>query len=766
MRCKKANTDQEVELRVYANGKLCDEYDLIRASTTGSDTVECFIPVDLGDQLTIRGTHSASYLQGSFHVLADGSFVGNKTNDYSKNGTIKVHNKAGVKFESLLSAPKEPSHTSELPAEKVIEGSLHVKDMDDDSETTSSSQEVAEIGVGSLAIVVSMSQQSEITYTNDYKSITCGERSMARDTVMTGGIPPTYECEFKITNDNPSKRTQNLLKKHMRQDRFGDKPWATFIFYYRTHADTVHELEPYIGTFVQGAVEGKKSKGKESKKDDEDASSLFLGHASSRRSTPVPTTSTMSPPAPESSFATSPLQPSSGPLTPVRHDHYDFPTPCSSSKKKLMGQSFVLPATSTPTLGIPLGRDEGVSPFNADSAKYNKELARMHAADSPTKSQLLKGRIVALSDRSGDELMETIDDAQTFLSTQFTHPRAAPVAHMTSSTTNKDCDDVEGQVNVPYMEGAMRHVEGEPLSPLKKAHTLENSNVPVSPPTLLKNREDNNMRSSQSSSRARSQSAEDEEEVTCQVTVEDIQDRIPAEGISIAALRESFGPVLVPQNKTAARTFLNLVKTAATPRDGKYFLKTESSFQKSSRPILSPEKQSEAPTGTQGSDIVNMVAATASDIVASGRAHSKPAKDETRADSPEKVEHVQSSIPAKWSADSMATSRELTPNPKRGCPGIDDAKTVQMLRKLEDNRKRKTISQEAFGKQEDAKEEAVRLLEDAKERRHAMLQQQLDRDDAEYEEMEQRREKLAEAEREAVTASQKIEDAIRAGSME
>ncbi|KAK3670110.1 hypothetical protein LTR78_010050 [Recurvomyces mirabilis] len=230
MRCNKPGTDQEVELRVYANGKLCDKYDLVKPSTVGSDTDQCFIPVNPGDQLTIRGTHPGSYLQGSFHVLADGSFLGNKTNDYSKNGTIKVHNKAGIKFESLLNAPKEPSHTSELPPEKVVEGSLHIKDMNDGSETISSSQEAAEIGVGSLAVIVSMSQRAESTYTNDYKNITRGERTVARETVMTGGIPPTYECEFKLTNDNPSKRTQNLLKKHMRQDRFGERPWATLIF--------------------------------------------------------------------------------------------------------------------------------------------------------------------------------------------------------------------------------------------------------------------------------------------------------------------------------------------------------------------------------------------------------------------------------------------------------------------------------------------------------------------------------------------------------
>ncbi|KAK3670109.1 hypothetical protein LTR78_010049 [Recurvomyces mirabilis] len=509
--------------------------------------------------------------------------------------------------------------------------------------------------------------------------------------------------------------------------------------------DTVHEVEPYVGTFIRGMVEGKKSKGKSGKKDDEDASSIFLGDASSHRLTPVPTTSAKPSPTHQSSFATSPPQPSSEPNTPVRHDRYDFLTPsspskaCPSGKKKLMGQSLILPPDSTPTPEIPLGRDEGAIRSSADFAKYNKELARLRAADSPTKSQLSSGRNIALSDRLGNELMETVDDAQTPPSTPFTHPRAAPVAHMTSSTTEEHCDDVEELVNVPNAEGAVRHVEGEPLLPVQTASSLENPNVPDNRPTSLEHRQDHNMRSSQSSSRAPSQSAEDEAEElrTCQVTVEDIRARLPAEGITIAALRESFGPELVPQNKVAARTFLHLIKTAATPKDGKYYLKTTASSQRSSQPAPSPVKQSEAPSRTEGSDIVSLVANAASDKAASGQAQSEPTDEVSRTSRSLKIESTASSVPVKRQAD-------IT----------------------QQNCKTKAAEEEAIELDSRVPEEHECVREDLEERELAMLQQKLNDDDEEHKQRMQVREQQAETLRQVNEAIRRAEEAIRAGSVE
>ncbi|TKA60980.1 hypothetical protein B0A55_11363, partial [Friedmanniomyces simplex] len=60
MKCHRPGTDQSLELSVFANGMVCEEYELQASSITDPSVVSCFIPVEEGDELTIRGTFTGS----------------------------------------------------------------------------------------------------------------------------------------------------------------------------------------------------------------------------------------------------------------------------------------------------------------------------------------------------------------------------------------------------------------------------------------------------------------------------------------------------------------------------------------------------------------------------------------------------------------------------------------------------------------------------------------------------------------------------------
>ncbi|KAF2769291.1 hypothetical protein EJ03DRAFT_351439 [Teratosphaeria nubilosa] len=247
MKVHKPNPDQTVEFQVLANGMPCAEY-LVSERNTGSNIVECFIPVAKGDQLTLFGTFSGSCLHAAFDVLADGTFVADEE-----------------------SKGQEAGRTSVFASDRVVEGDLHVRTLREDISGYGIWK--GDLGVGSLAVIVSLSQDPREGYHEKYASKTVGAWATGcADELEDGGIAPEFELEHKVTNEDVSKTRQTKHRRHFEQTRFGKHPWVKLVFHYRskeaiaragckTDVGEAHALEPLVDpqSFVRGSMETKKA---------------------------------------------------------------------------------------------------------------------------------------------------------------------------------------------------------------------------------------------------------------------------------------------------------------------------------------------------------------------------------------------------------------------------------------------------------------------------------------------------------------------------
>jgi hypothetical protein len=72
MKCKTPSTDQNLEIIGYANGKWCVESG---SPSNHLSTFECFILVEIDDNLLVGGEFNGSVLFDTLNVLANGAFV-------------------------------------------------------------------------------------------------------------------------------------------------------------------------------------------------------------------------------------------------------------------------------------------------------------------------------------------------------------------------------------------------------------------------------------------------------------------------------------------------------------------------------------------------------------------------------------------------------------------------------------------------------------------------------------------------------------------
>ncbi|KAK5132549.1 hypothetical protein LTR08_008866 [Meristemomyces frigidus] len=266
MKCHKPNTDQELEITVLANGVPCDEYALRSTGNSSLDSdpnvLECFVAVSEGDQLTLSGAFTGSVLHASFDVLADGSFLGDKRIEGPKTGLLKYYKKRKLDVKKIFDL-----QVMEFATDTIVEGNMHVKALREDYQGSPLNVEAKALGVGSLALVCSLNQDTTENYAEPYPSSACGDWALrGQEDVTDGGIGPTFEMEVKVTDDDVSKTRQQKHKRHLAQTRFGVKPWAKFIFHYRSRsaideagceersADS-QALEPGDDTFVHATVE-------------------------------------------------------------------------------------------------------------------------------------------------------------------------------------------------------------------------------------------------------------------------------------------------------------------------------------------------------------------------------------------------------------------------------------------------------------------------------------------------------------------------------
>ena len=91
------------------------------------------------------------------------------------------------------------------------------------------------LGVGTLAIIVSINQKTDDMYEDKQASIKSGTwKERPTHSTNDGGIKPTHEFEVRITDEEVNKNRQSKHKRHHEQMKFGKKAWAKFIFHYRS----------------------------------------------------------------------------------------------------------------------------------------------------------------------------------------------------------------------------------------------------------------------------------------------------------------------------------------------------------------------------------------------------------------------------------------------------------------------------------------------------------------------------------------------------
>ncbi|KAI7222583.1 hypothetical protein KC333_g1037 [Hortaea werneckii] len=647
MKAKRPNTDQEVELVAYANGRPCTEYILpFEKSNAGLDTLTCFIPVSAGDQLTITGSFSGSVLKGTFDLLADGSFVIQKRiepmKDEGGNSMVKYHGKRSLKFEQVLNVSTEPGRTTTLPSDCVSEGNLHVKAIERHHEAGRS---VLESRVGSLTVVCSLAQNEEDTHTHSYNSCTCGSWAQRVSELVRkdgSGIPPEYELEFKATSDTVSNSRAKKHKQSYRESKFGSKPWATFVFHYRSKAaideadcelspKTSAELEPADPeSFVKGSTDSaKRRKPAGSKSQHGETNPMMSGEHTAFMTPPPPeplVTPTSDQPC-ESNEVVEPRTPASTSSNPL----FLTPPPLSKKKKKKPEGDFghiasaasppLFERASTPQDAVP----SETSPQPQSFSSFNREAEMKEEADAYAGEQLFD-HLYIMTD---EELAQTVVAAEAFLDPTSRAQAEAREAQVPLPPPGESCINSETEAIDVTSAAAIEHVKRE-QTPLRSVRTgnddqsfhqgtgqqqafnieaklvstsdnaagegsrprrpsypdLEKAKRAMTSPVLTSH--------SHSPERSPARSIRSSQGATatgCLLTASDIAEFIPPEGIKLNDLEIQFTEEDLPNTLHAKRQFLQLVRRVANNVKDLYFLKPSSQVSKAHLDDLSQQRQ-------------------------------------------------------------------------------------------------------------------------------------------------------------------------------
>lgn len=251
MKVYKPGTDCEVEFTISANGKKCPEFINPEEDEGNSNAKVCFIPVDDGATITIQGSFTGSALVGRVDVLADGTFVANRIIDEPgvKDPDVKYWSKRKVEVKTFLHVPDLNDKRNHLVRPKVVEGNLVATRLSP-AETRCplhGDDEASSLGVGSLAVVVSLAQQSDDKHGEEdkrpyYPHVTLGSWRERTDEVAESGIRPEHGLAMEVfPQSNPIKdKKATQYWRDQKADRFGSNAWAYLVFYYRSQ-DAIDE---------------------------------------------------------------------------------------------------------------------------------------------------------------------------------------------------------------------------------------------------------------------------------------------------------------------------------------------------------------------------------------------------------------------------------------------------------------------------------------------------------------------------------------------
>jgi hypothetical protein len=272
MKVYKPGTDCEVEFTILANGKKCPEFTKPEDDEGESVAKVCYIPVADGETITIQGNFTGSALVGRVDVLADGVFVANRIIDEpgTKDPTVKYWNKRKVEVKTFLHVPDLNNKKNHLVRPKVVEGNLVATRLSPAEARLPlhGDDEARSLGVGSLAVVVSLAQQSDDRHGDEekhpyYPHVTLGSWRDRTHEVAESGIRSEHELAMEVfPESNPIKdKKATQYWRDQKANRFGSNAWAYLVFYYRTQ-DAIDEagaqpltdskaLPPGDGTFVR-----------------------------------------------------------------------------------------------------------------------------------------------------------------------------------------------------------------------------------------------------------------------------------------------------------------------------------------------------------------------------------------------------------------------------------------------------------------------------------------------------------------------------------
>ncbi|KAK3069146.1 hypothetical protein LTR53_012752 [Teratosphaeriaceae sp. CCFEE 6253] len=616
MRCHKPDTDQEVTLRVYANDVPCIEYILPASATTDPNVVECFVPVAIDDELSIRGTMSGSCLHGSFDLIADGSFLADKRIEGPKSGNVRHYTNRKVVIRPVFDAPKSPGYASVHPPDRIVDGHLRVKALSERADFANSVAPVGGVGVGSLVIIVSLNQHTDENYVDRYRSLTCGDPDISREHIQDGGLAPEHELWVKPMEGKVTEYKQSKHKRHAEQTRFGKQPWAKLIFYYRSKEAiqaagcVVQDGEESIALeadddemFVPATVEGKNvtpKKDEKAKQTDQSGTAQPGGSDSTLTPTEHNMAATQSHSQAKGGALVRPA------LSTSRAAKGTAPAPAALSNesppKKLMGQSLNLPTGFAPSSLIqPVSFPTTEDDFNAAMQQWQRtqpadQARRRHAPAADGVQETTE-----LQDLDEDELADTLADTEILLGGSFPDEQVAPVAQMAAPggiDVQNDGAEMPTAGESEQMETIMHVKVEEQSSPAP----TDVGNPQISSASLIRNHPptataeapiamsddvemqdmpdphdthdgDESVHHESSPQPVGGQRGEHSDKPSrCQVDVAEIRMHVPADGITLLELKRRFNQHRIPHEATVH--FRELLQSVAFLQEGRYYPKT------------------------------------------------------------------------------------------------------------------------------------------------------------------------------------------------
>lgn len=240
MKAVRAGSDQQLELSMYADGKLLKEY-VLPGSITDQNIVECFVPVEAMQKLVIKGRFIGTVLAASFDLVVDGSFVGDER--ILEKEAAQYSNRA-LEFERAYDCPPEKAGWTSR-----IEGPLDIWDAEMFVEELGEMVDLSAIeyeddsldrpGVGSIQILANVQNEShEHRFDPEWDINGGGWLLRSAQPVRASGVQP--DCAIEIRHTGPDKIPQKRSRIHRNhwnvETRYGIEPWARFIFWYRKQA--------------------------------------------------------------------------------------------------------------------------------------------------------------------------------------------------------------------------------------------------------------------------------------------------------------------------------------------------------------------------------------------------------------------------------------------------------------------------------------------------------------------------------------------------